>query len=124
MRKAKIVCTIGPASDSPELLGHLIESGMDVARLNFSHGSHESHSRAIKALREAAGRRRAPVAIIQDLQRPRIPIRTVPDGGIDVAADQRGRLLTGFLRSGGPDRAQPFPPPSAIDIPVTNQYLA
>ena len=62
MRKAKIVCTIGPASDSPELLGQLIESGMDVARLNFSHGSHESHGRAIKALREEAGRRRAPVA--------------------------------------------------------------
>src|SRR5438132_556935 len=89
MRKAKIVCTIGPASDSPELLGHLIESGMDVARLNFSHGSHESHSRAIKALREAAGRRRAPVAIIQDLQGPRIRIGTIPDGGVDVAAAQK-----------------------------------
>src|SRR6059036_3633872 len=106
MRKAKIVCTIGPASDSPELLGHLIESGMDVARLNFSHGSHESHSRAIKALREAAGRRRAPVAIIQDLQGPRIRIGTIPDGGIDVAADQRVRLLTVFLRSGGQSGAQ------------------
>jgi pyruvate kinase len=113
MRKAKIVCTIGPASDSPELLGHLIESGMDVARLNFSHGSHESHSRAIKALREAAGRRRAPVAIIQDLQGPRIRIGTIPDGGIDVAADQRVRLLTALVA-----------PASATDIPVTYQYLA
>src|SRR5438445_6849693 len=124
MRKAKIVCTIGPASDSPELLGHLIESGMDVARLNFSHGSHESHSRAIKALREAAGRRRAPVAIIQDLQGPRIRIGTIPDGGIDVAADQRVRLLTVFLRSGGQSGAQSVAPASAIDIPVTYQYLA
>src|SRR5213594_1391941 len=124
MRKAKIVCTIGPASDSPELLGHLIESGMDVARLNFSHGSHESHSRAIKALREAAGRRRAPVAIIQDLQGPRIRIGTIPDGGIDVAADQRVRLLTVFLRSGGQIGAQSVAPSSATDIPVTYQYLA
>ncbi len=52
MRKAKIVCTIGPATDSPDLLDRLIESGMDAARLNFSHGSHESHGRAIKAIRE------------------------------------------------------------------------
>jgi pyruvate kinase len=113
MRKAKIVCTIGgPASDSPERLGQLIESGMDVARLNFSHGSHESHSRVIKALREEAGRRRAPVAIIQDLQGPRIRIGTIPDGGIDVAADQRVRLLPALVASS-----------SSTDIPVTYQYL-
>jgi pyruvate kinase len=115
MRKAKIVCTIGgPSSDSPERLGQLIESGMDVARLNFSHGSHESHGRVIKALREAAGSRRAPVAIIQDLQGPRIRIGTIPDGGIAVAADQRVRLLMTALVA----------PSSATDIPVTYQYLA
>src|SRR2546426_12084122 len=102
MRKAKIVCTIGPASDSPELLGHLIESGMDVARLNFSHGAPESHNRAIKALREAAGRRRAPVAIIQDLQGPRTRSGTIPDGGMDRGADQRVRRVRGVVRSGGP----------------------
>lgn len=70
MRKAKIVCTIGPASDQPDILDRLIEGGMDVARLNFSHGTHEWHGRAVKAIREAAGRRRAAVAIIQDLQGP------------------------------------------------------
>src|SRR5512140_108418 len=64
MRKAKIVCTIGPASDSPALLDQLIDSGMDAARLNFSHGTHESHARAVKAIREAAGRRHVAVAII------------------------------------------------------------
>src|SRR2546422_11649858 len=101
MRKVKIVCTIGPASDSPELLGHLIESGMDVARLNFSHGSHESHSRAIKGLREAAGRRRAPVANIQDLQGPWIRIGKIPGGGIEMAADQPGWLVRRVLRSVG-----------------------
>ncbi|MGH7164437.1 MAG: pyruvate kinase, partial [Nitrospiraceae bacterium] len=58
MRKAKIICTIGPASDSPEVLDQLIESGMNAARLNFSHGTHDSHGRAVKAIREAAGRRR------------------------------------------------------------------
>ena len=77
MRKAKIVCTIGPASDSPTLLDQLIESGMDAARLNFSHGTHESHARAIKAIREAADRRHVAVAIVQDLQGPRIRVGEV-----------------------------------------------
>jgi pyruvate kinase len=114
MRKAKIVCTIGgPASDTPERLGQLIESGMDVARLNFSHGSHESHGRTIKALREAAGRRHTPVAIIQDLQGPRIRIGTILEGWIDVVADQDVRLLTALVA-----------PSSSTDIPVTYQYLA
>jgi len=101
MRKAKIVCTIGPATDSPDLLDRLIESGMDAARLNFSHGSHESHGRAIKAIREVAGRRRAAVAIIQDLQGPRIRVGEITGGGIDVVAGQSVRLLTVLLRSGG-----------------------
>ena len=57
MRKAKIVCTIGPASSSPAMLDRLIENGMDVARLNFSHGTHESHAAAIAAIRRAASRR-------------------------------------------------------------------
>ncbi|HEX9154970.1 MAG TPA: pyruvate kinase [Nitrospira sp.] len=74
MRNAKIVCTIGPASNSPAMLDRLIESGMDVARLNFSHGTHESHAAAITAIRHAAERRRAAVAIIQDLQGPRIRV--------------------------------------------------
>ena len=54
MRRAKIVCTIGPASESPEMLRKLITAGLDVARLNFSHGTHEQHARTITAIREAA----------------------------------------------------------------------
>ena len=86
MRKAKIVCTIGPASDRPELLDQLIQSGMDAARLNFSHGTHESHGRAIKAIREAADRRGVAVAIIQDLQGPRIRVGEVTEGGLTLIA--------------------------------------
>ena len=56
-RKTKIVCTIGPATDSPEMIRALVAAGMDVARLNFSHGSHESHHRVIQELRRAAPRR-------------------------------------------------------------------
>ncbi|HKW85761.1 MAG TPA: pyruvate kinase [Nitrospiraceae bacterium] len=123
MRKAKIVCTIGPASDSPTLLDHLIESGMDAARLNFSHGTHESHGRAMKAIREAADRRQVAVAIIQDLQGPRIRVGEIAQGGIDVAADQRVRLVTVLLRSGGQIGAQSTAPIDIPEIPVTYPYL-
>jgi len=123
MRKAKIVCTIGPATDSPDLLDRLIESGMDAARLNFSHGSHESHGRAIKAIREVAGRRRAAVAIIQDLQGPRIRVGEITGGGIDVVAGQSVRLLTVLLRSGGQIGALSIAPSDTVDIPVTYPQL-
>jgi len=116
MRHAKIVCTIGPASESPELLDRLIQSGMNAARLNFSHGSHESHARAIGAIRKAAERHDTPVAIIQDLQGPRIRVGDLPEGGIAVTPDQIVRLVVGPTsgKSGAP----------ALDIPVTYPHLA
>jgi pyruvate kinase len=55
-RKTKIVCTIGPASESPQILEALIQAGMNVARLNFSHGTHEGHLRKIKTIRQIADR--------------------------------------------------------------------
>jgi pyruvate kinase len=88
MRKAKIVCTIGPASSSPVILNQLIGNGMDVARLNFSHGTHESHARAITTIREAAARHDVAVAIIQDLQGPRIRVGLVAKEGIEVRPGQ------------------------------------
>ncbi len=123
MRKAKIVCTIGPASDSPAVLDQLIESGMDAARLNFSHGTHESHARAIKAIRDAANRRQAAVAIIQDLQGPRIRIGDVDPGGIDLVAGQTVKLVTTLLRSGGQLGAQSLARSDMQEIPVAYQYL-
>jgi len=123
MRKAKIVCTIGPASDSPTLLDQLIESGMDAARLNFSHGTHESHARAVKAIREAADRRHVAVAIIQDLQGPRIRVGEVDQGGLDLVAGQTVRLVMTLLRSGGQLGAQSIAPSGMREIPVAYQYL-
>ncbi|CAM5581668.1 Pyruvate kinase OS=Lysinibacillus sphaericus OX=1421 GN=LS41612_06415 PE=3 SV=1 [Lysinibacillus sphaericus] len=66
MRKTKIVCTIGPASESPEILEKLIEAGMNVARLNFSHGSHEEHEVRINLIREVADKLGKPVGILLD----------------------------------------------------------
>lgn len=71
-RRTKIVCTIGPATSDPERLGQLIEAGMDVARLNFSHGTYAQHAAVVAALREASIRLDKPIAILQDLQGPKI----------------------------------------------------
>jgi pyruvate kinase len=72
MRRTKIVATIGPASSTPEMINKLIAAGMDVARLNFSHGSHADHAQRIQMLREAARQADRPLAILQDLQGPKI----------------------------------------------------
>ena len=71
-RKAKIVCTIGPASSSEAVLRDLMRAGMDVARLNFSHGTHEEHARTIERLRRVAEREGRSICILQDLQGPKI----------------------------------------------------
>src|SRR6202165_1595703 len=79
-RSAKIVCTLGPASDSAEMIERLMRAGMDVARLNFSHGTHEEHARTIKRLREASARLSKPIGILADLQGPKIRTGSLVDG--------------------------------------------
>ncbi|THJ24065.1 MAG: pyruvate kinase [Nitrospira sp. CG24E] len=124
MRKAKIVCTIGPASAEPAILERLIESGMDVARLNFSHGTHDSHRAAIASIRSVAERLHRPVAIMQDLQGPRIRIGALEGAGVEVAAEQRIRLVGGMLRSGGQIGGRTMTPSNLTEIPVTYPQLA
>jgi pyruvate kinase len=94
-RRAKIVCTLGPASSSPEMIDRLLQAGMDVARLNFSHGTDEEHARRIAAVRAASGRHQKPVAVLADLQGPKI--RTGPlEGGrpVGLRAGQRFIITT------------------------------
>jgi pyruvate kinase len=79
-RRTRIVATIGPASESDSQLDALIAAGMNVARLNFSHGSHEDHARRIAAVRSAAARANVPVAILQDLQGPKIRTGKLKNG--------------------------------------------
>jgi pyruvate kinase len=71
-RRAKIICTIGPACQSEAAMRDLLRLGMDVGRLNFSHGSHEDHARNIERLRRAAEKENRTVCILQDLQGPKI----------------------------------------------------
>jgi len=86
MRRTKIVATIGPACREPEILVRLVEAGMDVARLNFSHGSHEEHAQTADLVRAAASRAGRPVAILQDLPGPKLRIGKVRDGTIVLPA--------------------------------------
>jgi len=80
MRRTKIVVTLGPASSSPEIIRRLVVAGMDVARLNFSHGSHEEHARQIASLRAISKELDTPVTILQDLQGPKIRVGQIPTG--------------------------------------------
>ena len=85
MRKSKIVCTLGPASGTGERIGALIDAGMDVARLNFSHGDRDTHRRTFATVRAEADRRGRPVAVLLDLQGPKIRIGTFADGAVVLA---------------------------------------
>ena len=96
IRKAKVICTIGPASDSEEMLTRLAQAGMDVARLNFSHGSHEEHLEKIKKIRTISEKTGKAIAILQDLQGPKIrvgkfenpPIQLQPGDLFTITTDQ------------------------------------
>jgi pyruvate kinase len=84
MRKAKIVCTIGPASESIEKLSQLIDAGMNVARLNFSHGDHEEHGQRIKNIREAAAKAGKTVGILLDTKGPEIRTNNMENDGFEL----------------------------------------
>ncbi len=84
MRRTRIVCTIGPASASAEVLDRLVAAGLDVARLNFSHGTHEEHAAVIRRLRDGEARWGRPVTILQDLQGPKVRFGTFKEGRVDL----------------------------------------
>lgn len=95
-RRSKIICTLGPASDSSRMIDRLIRAGMDVARLNFSHGTHAQHARTISRLRAASGRHARPLAILADLQGPKIRTGQLVGGRPVVLRDrQRFTISTG-----------------------------
>jgi pyruvate kinase len=84
MRRAKIVCTLGPASREPTFIGNLIDEGMNVARINFSHGDPEDHKAVVAAVRAEADKRGRPVAVLQDLQGPKIRVGRFVSGSTEL----------------------------------------
>ena len=89
MRRTKIVATIGPASRDPEVLARMVTEGMDVARLNFSHGSRDEHEATARLVRDAAGRAGRQVAILQDLPGPKLRIGPLRDGFAELLTGDR-----------------------------------
>lgn len=109
MRRTKIVCTLGPATSSPEIIAALVEAGLDVARINMSHGDRDGHREMIELLREAARAADRPVAILADLAGPKIRVGELPEPielapGDEVVMAEEGRAEEG-------------------DIPTTYRYL-
>ncbi len=94
MRKAKIICTIGPACDTEEKITSLLKAGMNVARLNFSHETHQVHLKRIKTLKKVSRRMNLPLAILGDLRGPKIRIGTFKDGNTKLRAGQEFILTT------------------------------
>lgn len=85
-RKTKIVCTIGPSSNTAEKIEQLALAGMNVARLNFSHGSHQDHEKVIAAIRQVEQKLGRTIGILLDLQGPKIRVGTMQDGGQPITA--------------------------------------
>ena len=94
MRKTKIVATIGPASESEEMLIKLIEAGMNVVRMNFSHGSHEEHLKKIERIKKINQERKTDVAIMLDTKGPEIRLGDFKDGEVDLKAGEYITLTT------------------------------
>ena len=95
LRKAKIICTLGPASDSADMIERLMRAGMDVARLNFSHGTQPEHARTIARIRSASGRLKKPIAILADLPGPKIRTGALVRGRpVMLHAGQRFTITT------------------------------
>lgn len=93
MKRTKIVCTIGPASETKTKIERMVDSGLNVARLNFSHGSYEHHAMLINNVRTVSKKLNQPIAILQDLQGPRIRIGKVAKEGIRVETGQKISLV-------------------------------
>ena len=93
-KNTKIVCTIGPAANTPEAISAMIEAGMDVCRLNFSHGTYDQHAAMIVTIRAAAAKAGRHVALLQDLQGPKIRVGDLPQEGVQLVAGAETTFTT------------------------------
>src|SRR6185436_187571 len=104
MRHTKIIATVGPASDSEDAIDGLIAAGTDIVRLNFSHGTHESHAATLQRVRASAARASREVAVLQDLGGPKIRTGKIEGGKpLPLKAGDRLTLAAGHF-VGGPAR--------------------
>ena len=84
MKKTKIICTLGPASETEEIISSLVDAGMNVARLNFSHGTHDEHAKKIAVIKKVRDEKKVPLPIMLDTKGPELRIKTFKDGKIKL----------------------------------------
>ncbi len=108
-RKTKIVCTIGPATASEERLSALIREGMNVARLNFSHGTHDEHGRVIERIRRLSGGLDLPVAILLDLAGPKVRVGSFEGGLVELKAGETFTLTTRAIEGNAREASVSYP---------------
>ena len=94
MKKTKIICTLGPSSDTEEVLTKMIQAGMNVARLNFSHGTHEEHLQKMNTVKKVRDKLHVPLPIMLDTKGPEIRIGTFKDGKITLHAGDEFTFTT------------------------------
>ncbi len=120
-RKTKIVCTIGPRTNSPEMMAELIETGMDIARLNFSHGTQEEHRQTIRMMRSVSAQAGKEIGILQDLSGPKIRLGILKEGKVMLHHGDRVVLFPG--EKSGDERIPVNYPGLALDVEVGNIIL-
>jgi pyruvate kinase len=123
-RKTKIVATLGPASDSPEVLSKLLSAGVNVVRINFSHGEADDHRERVRRVREAAAELQLPVAVLADLQGPKIRIESFMDGAVELETGQPFTLDTQMAADAGTrDAVAIHYEPLLADVKAGSQLL-
>ncbi len=122
-RRTKIVCTLGPATSDLDTLRRLVRAGMDVARFNFSHGTHEDHLRMMDLVREASAAENRDVAILLDLQGPKIRIGEVEQGSVLLRKGDRVILTTHALQESTSERVYVNYPTLGKDVDVNGRIL-
>jgi pyruvate kinase len=121
-RRTKIVCTIGPATSSPDKLAALMQAGMDVARLNFSHGTRESHAAMIETIRQVSSALAIPVGILQDLPGPKTRTIGPEDGPVELREGAKFVLTTRMV-PGSAEEVSVTLPTLPQDVRPGNQIL-
>ena len=116
LRRTKIVCTLGPASSSPEIIRGLVRAGMDVARLNLSHGTHADHRLAIDRVRDAAHLEGRDVPVLLDLQGPKLRVGRMRGDEVEILAGRRLVLTPHPIEESGPERVFVNYPTLARDV--------
>ncbi len=109
-RRAKIVCTLGPATSSPEQIARLVEAGLDVARLNLSHGLHADHEMACARVRAASHASGRSVGVLVDLQGPKIRLGTFPGAPVRLRAGDGFTITTEDVPAPPPRSARSWAP--------------